>query len=83
MFICEIVHMEQFQLTTEVVKTNKKTMMKPKAKTETKSLGTILSEKLRERANKDSDQQREESIAEGLAIIYGGGHRHAKTANRS
>jgi hypothetical protein len=49
---------------------------------EMKSVGTILSEKLRSRANKHSDQDREESIAEGLVVIYGGGQRHAKTANR-
>jgi hypothetical protein len=51
---------------------------------EAKSPGTVLSEKLRARANKHSDQEREKSIAEGLAIIYGGRRReHAKSANRS
>jgi hypothetical protein len=61
----------------------KKTTKQQPQKTGTKSLGTVLSDKLRARANKHSDQHREESIAEGLAIIYGGGQRHAKAANRS
>jgi hypothetical protein len=59
-----------------------KSKIKPTEKPESKSLGTLLSEKMRERANKHTDQQREESIAKGIAIIYGGGHTHVKANNR-
>jgi hypothetical protein len=59
----------------------KRNMKQPQNK-ENKSLGTVLSERLRARANKHSDRSREESIAQGLAIIYGGDRRHVKTANR-
>jgi hypothetical protein len=55
---------------------------KPSEKPETKSLGTILSEKHRASANKDTDEQRAASIAQGISIIYGGVNSHAKTANR-
>jgi hypothetical protein len=56
--------------------------MKPNGKPEKKSLGTALSEKLRAKANKHNDEQRAASIAEGMAVIYGGRNKHAKTANR-
>ena len=56
--------------------------MKAKEKAEPRSLGTIVSEKLRTKANKDSDDQRAASIAQGMALIYGGGKNHAKTAHR-
>jgi hypothetical protein len=49
-----------------------KTKLKPTEKPEVKSLGTNLSEKLRAKANKHTDDQREKSIAQGIAIIYGG-----------
>jgi hypothetical protein len=55
---------------------------KPTEKPEAKSLGTVLSEKLRAKANKNTDEQRAGSIAKGIAIIYGGGHAHVKTSHR-
>lgn len=42
---------------------------KPTAKPDIKSLGTSLSEKLRAKANKHTDDQRANSIAKGMAII--------------
>lgn len=56
--------------------------MKSNIKSETKSLGTILSEKLRASANKNTDEQRADSIARGMAIIYGRGNSHSKTGDR-
>ena len=50
----------------------KKTKLTDRPERET--LGTLLSEKMRAKANKHTDDQRAESIAKGIAIIYGGGH---------
>jgi hypothetical protein len=59
-----------------------KTKKKPSSRPETKSLGTVLSEDLRAKANKNTDEQRAESIAKGIAIIYGGSHAHVKASHR-
>ena len=38
-----------------------------------KSVGTVMAEKARARANRLSDTEREKLLREGLAMIYGGG----------
>jgi hypothetical protein len=37
-----------------------------------KSVGTVMAEKARARANRCSDTEREKLLREGLAMIYGG-----------
>lgn len=56
--------------------------MKKTIKPEQKSKGTIIAEKVRERANAYSDEKRAILVERGMALIYGTGA-HAKcTSNR-
>jgi hypothetical protein len=53
--------------------------MKKRAKPESKSLGTIISEKARAKANTYTDKKRHGLLQRGMSMIYGGSD-HAKSA---
>ena len=57
-------------------------MKKPKKK-ESKSLGTIISEKARAKSNTYTDKKRHGLLERGMAMIYGGtGHAKSATSRR-